>query len=107
MVLLVLADKKHTQMKTERFLTWVVVQICLVPLYFWTALSLFHTYASEKSTKNLSKIYSEILNLKCKKAKWLSEEVLQIAEKRKEAKGKGEKGKIYPSECRIPKNSKQ
>ena len=28
---------------------------------------------------------------KCKKAKWLSEEVLQIAEKRTEAKGKGEK----------------
>ena len=28
---------------------------------------------------------------KCKKAKWLSEESLQIAEKRKEAKGKGEK----------------
>ena len=28
---------------------------------------------------------------KCKKAKWLSEEALQIAMKRKEAKGKGEK----------------
>ena len=28
---------------------------------------------------------------KCKKAKWLSEEVLQIAEKRREAEGKGEK----------------
>ena len=28
---------------------------------------------------------------KFKKAKWLSEEVLQIAEKRREAKGKGEK----------------
>ena len=28
---------------------------------------------------------------KCKKAKWLSEEVLQIAEKIREAKGKGEK----------------
>ena len=28
---------------------------------------------------------------KCKKAKWLSEEALEIAEKRKEAKGKGEK----------------
>ena len=27
---------------------------------------------------------------KCKKAKWLSEEVLQIAEKRREVKGKGE-----------------
>ena len=28
---------------------------------------------------------------KCKKAKWLSEETLQIAVKRREAKGKGEK----------------
>ena len=28
---------------------------------------------------------------KCKKAKWLSEEALQIAEKTREAKGKGEK----------------
>ena len=28
---------------------------------------------------------------KCKKSKWLSEEALQIAEKRREAKGKGEK----------------
>ena len=28
---------------------------------------------------------------KCKKAKWLSEESLQIAEKRREAKGSGEK----------------
>ena len=31
---------------------------------------------------------------KCKKAKWLSEEALQITEKRREAKGKGEK-EIY------------
>ena len=30
---------------------------------------------------------------KYKKAKWLSEEALQIAEKRREAKGKGEKEK--------------
>ena len=28
---------------------------------------------------------------KCKKAKWLSEEALQIAEKRRKVKGKGEK----------------
>ena len=28
---------------------------------------------------------------KCKKAKWLSEETLQIAEKRREVKSKGEK----------------
>ena len=28
---------------------------------------------------------------KCKEAKWLSEENLQVAEKRRDAKGKGEK----------------
>ena len=28
---------------------------------------------------------------KCKKAKWLSEEALEIAEKRREVKGKGER----------------
>ena len=32
-------------------------------------------------------------NAKCKKAKWLSEEALQIAEKRREDKGKGKKEK--------------
>ena len=33
---------------------------------------------------------------KCKKAKWLSEEALQIAEKRREAKRKGEKERYTP-----------
>ena len=33
---------------------------------------------------------------KCKKAKWLSEEALQIAEKRRETKGKGEKERYTP-----------
>ena len=32
---------------------------------------------------------------KCKKAKWLFDEALQIAEKRREAKGKGEKKNIH------------
>ena len=44
---------------------------------------------------------------KCKKAKWLSEEALQIAEKRREAKKQRRKGKIFPFECRVPKNSKE
>ena len=39
-------------------------------------------------------VIKTISKKKCKKAKWLSEEALQIAEKRREAKGKGEK-KIY------------
>ena len=43
---------------------------------------------------------------KCKKAKWLSEEALQIAMKTREMKGR-EKGMIYPFECRVPKNSKE
>ena len=33
---------------------------------------------------------------KFKKAKWLSEEALQISVKRREAKSKGKKGKIFP-----------
>ena len=41
------------------------------------------------------------------KAKWLSEEALQIVVKRGEAKGKGEKERYYPFECRVPKNSKE
>ena len=43
---------------------------------------------------------------KCKKAKWLSEAALQIALKRREAKGKGEKER-YIFECRVPKNNKK
>ena len=42
---------------------------------------------------------------KCKKAKWLSEEALQIAENRREAKGKGEKER-YPFECRVPNSER-
>ena len=37
---------------------------------------------------------------RCKKAKCLSEEALQIAVQRR-------KGKIHPFECRVPKNSKE
>ena len=42
-----------------------------------------------------------LMEKKCKKAKWLFEEALEIAVKRREAKSKGEK------ECRVPKNSKE
>ena len=41
---------------------------------------------------------------KCKRAKWLSEEALQTAEKIREEKQR-RKGKICPSECTVPKNS--
>ena len=40
-----------------------------------------------------------------KKAKWLSEDALQITMKRSERQRR--KGKTYPFECRLPKNSKE
>ena len=42
---------------------------------------------------------------KCKKAKWLSQKALQIAEKRRERQRR--KGKMYPFKCRVPKKSKE
>ena len=73
-----------------------------VPKELWMEV---HDIVQEAVIKSIPK------KKKCKKAKWLSEEALQIPEKRREAKGKGERqrrrGKIYPFECRIPKNSKE
>ena len=44
------------------------------------------------------------------KAKWLCKEALQVAVKRREVKRgkiKRRKGKIFPFECRVPKNSQE
>ena len=41
------------------------------------------------------------------KAKWLSEEALQIAVEKKRSEKQRRKGKIYPFECRVPKKSKE
>ena len=40
---------------------------------------------------------------KCEKAKWLSQEALQIAEKRREAKGKGEKERYNHLNAEFPR----
>ena len=47
-----------------------------------------------------------LMEKKCKKAKWLSEEALQIAVKRREVKGKGEEER-YMHLNAVPKNSKE
>ena len=44
---------------------------------------------------------------KCKKAKLLSERTLQIAEKRREVKGKGEKERYTHLNAELPKYSKE
>ena len=53
-----------------------------VPEELWTEA---HDIVQETGIKSI------LMEKKCKKAKWLSEEALQIAEKRREAKDKGEK----------------
>ena len=53
-----------------------------VPEEIWTEI---HDTVQEAVIKTIPK------QKKCKKAKWLSEEALQIAVKRKDVKGKGEK----------------
>ena len=58
-----------------------------------------HDIVQEVQIKTISK------KKKCKKAKWLSEEALQIVVER--SKKQRRKGKIFPFECRVPKNSKE
>ena len=53
-----------------------------MPEELWTEV---HDIVQEAGNKTIPK------EKKCKKAKWLSEEALQIAEKRREVKGKREK----------------
>ena len=43
----------------------------------------------------------------CKKAKWLSEEVLQIAEKRREAKDKGEKERYIHLNTEVQRTARR
>ena len=59
--------------------------------YGWRFMTLYRRQGSRPSPRK-------------RKAKQLSEEGLQIAVKRREVKSKG---KIYPFECRVPKNSKE
>ena len=55
--------------------------------------------------EDIKKRWQEYTEELYKKAKWLSEEALQIAVKRSEKQRR--KGKIFPFECRVPKNSKE
>ena len=55
-----------------------------VPEDLWTEV---HDIVEEAVIKSIPR------KKKCKKPKWFSDEALQIAEKRREAKGKGEKGR--------------
>ena len=67
-----------------------------VPEELWTEV---HNIVQQAVIKTIPK------KKKCKKAKRLSEEVLQTAKKRSEKQRRN--GKIYSTECRLPKNSKE
>ena len=73
----------YTMEMTDRFKGLDLVD--RVPAELWTEIC---TIVQEIVTQNILK------KKKCKKAKWLSEEALQIAEERREMKDKGEK-EIY------------
>ena len=67
-----------------------------MPEELWTEV---HIFVQEGVIKTIS------LKNKCTNAKWLSEEGLQIAEKRRERQRR--KGKIYLSECRVAKRDEK
>ena len=69
-----------------------------VPEELWME---FYDTVQETMIKTITK------KKKCKKTNWVSEEALQIADKRREAKDKEEKEKDIHPECRVPKNSKK
>ena len=60
-----------------------------------------HDNVQEAVTKNIPK------KKKCKQAKWLSEEALQIAKKRREAKGKGEKERYSHLNAEFQRTSRR
>ena len=62
---------------------------------------MIHNTVQEVVTKTIPK------KKKCKKVKWLSEEVLQTAEKRREAKGKGEKERFNQLNVEFRKISRR
>ena len=64
----------------------------------WTE---FHDIVQETGIKTIPK------KKKYKKAKWLSEEALETAVKRREAKGKGEKGSFTHLIAEFQRNSKE
>ena len=67
-----------------------------MPDELWTEV---HDIAQETGIKTIP------MEKKCKKAKWLSEEALQIVVKKKRSEKQRKEGKIYPFECRVPNNS--
>ena len=68
-----------------------------VPEELWTEV---HDIIQETGSKTIPK------KKKCKKAKWLFKEAIQSCEKKRRKKQR-RKGKIYPFECREPKNNKE
>ena len=69
-----------------------------VPEELWTEV---HDMVHEAVIKTIPK------KNECNEVKWLSEETLQIAEKRKDKEHKEGKERYTHFECKVPKNSKE
>ena len=64
--------------------------------YGWRFVTIYRRQGSRPSPRKRKK----------KKEKWLSEEALQSCENKRSEKQR-RKEKIYPLECKVPKNSKE
>ena len=65
--------------------------------YGWRFMTLYRRQGSRPSPRKINAI----------KGKWLSEEALQIAVKKKGSEKQRRKGKIYTFECTVLRNSKE
>ena len=68
-----------------------------MPEELWTEV---HNIVQETLNKTIPK------EKKSKTTKWLSEEVLEVAEEQR-SKKQGRKGKVHPTKCRVLENSKE
>ena len=85
----------YTVEVTDRFKRLSLVD--RVPDELWMEV---HDIVQETGIKSIPK------KKKCKKAKWLSEEALQIA-RNKRSERQRRKGRIYPFQCKVLKNNKE
>ena len=81
-----------------------MIERCLMN-YGWGFVTLYRRQGARPSPKKEIKKAMQMQKQMQKKKKWLSEEALQIPVKSSEKQRR--KGKIYPFECRVPKNRKE
>ena len=88
-----------------------MINSCIVPMTVCVCeKEIFSIFTSIRKKINIvQEVVTKIISKKkkCKKTKWLSEEVLKIAEKRKEVKGKGERERYTQLDAVFQKTARR